>query len=263
MGSMMDEYSKLCGYTEPGAITGKPLSLWGALGRDDATARGAWYTIREAAKVLGPDLSKARVAIQGFGNAGTFSATLGQQLFGSRAVAVSDSQGGVFNSTGLDYDDVHAYKQSSGSVVGYPKSEAISNADLLEVDAEILIPAALESQIVAESATRIGAQILAEAANGPTTPEADAILHRRNVFVIPDFLCNAGGVTVSYFEWVQNQRGIPWELDQVHKRLDRKMMRAFGDVLAASRKHDADMRTGAYCVAVARVAEATRARGWA
>ena len=263
MGWMMDEYSKLRGYTAPGAITGKPLSLWGSLGRDDATARGAWYTIREAAKVLGMDLSRARVAIQGFGNAGTFSATLGQQLFGSTIVALSDTQGGVYNPNGLVYEDVLAHKQSTGSVAGFPGGQSISNKDLLELDADVLIPAALENQITAENASHIKARIVAEAANGPTTPDADAVLHQRKVFVIPDFLCNAGGVTVSYFEWVQNQRGMPWELEDVHRRLDRKMTRAFAEVLAASRQHDVDMRTGAYCVAVARVADATRARGWA
>ncbi len=263
MGWMMDEYSKLRGYTAPGAITGKPMSLWGSHGRDDATARGAWYAIREAATVLGLDLSRARVAIQGFGNAGTFSATLGRQLFGCTIVALSDSQGGVYNPNGLSYDDVLAHKQATGSVVGCPGTQKISNAELLEVDADVLIPAALENQITAENASHIKARIVAEAANGPTTPDADAILHRRKIFVIPDFLCNAGGVTVSYFEWVQNQRGMPWELEDVHRRLDRKMTRAFGEVLAAARKHDVDMRTGAYCVAVARVADATRARGWA
>jgi glutamate dehydrogenase (NAD(P)+) len=263
MGWMMDEYSKLRGYTAPGAITGKPLSLWGSLGRDDATARGTWYTIREAAKVLGMDLSRARVAIQGFGNAGTFSATLGQQLFGSTIVALSDTQGGVYNPNGLVYEDVLAHKQSTGSVAGFPGGQAISNKDLLELDADVLIPAALENQITAENASHIKARIVAEAANGPTTPDADVVLHQRKVFVIPDFLCNAGGVTVSYFEWVQNQRGMPWELEDVHRRLDRKMTRAFAEVLAASRQHSVDMRTGAYCVAVARVADATRARGWA
>ena len=263
MGWMMDEYSKLRGYTAPGAITGKPLSIWGSLGRDDATARGAWYAIREAANVLGIDLAKARVAIQGFGNAGTFGATLGKQLYGCTVVAISDSKGGVFNPKGLVYEDVMAHKQSTGSVDGFPKGERISNADLLEVDADILMPAALENQITAQNASHIKARIVAEAANGPTTPEADTVLHERGVFVIPDFLCNAGGVTVSYFEWVQNQRGMPWELEDVHRRLDRKMTRAFGEVLESSRKHNVDMRTGAYCVAVARVAEATRARGWA
>jgi glutamate dehydrogenase (NAD(P)+) len=263
MGWMMDEYSKLRGYTAPGAITGKPLSIWGSLGRDDATARGAWYAIREAAGVLGIDLRKARVAIQGFGNAGTFSATLGEQLFGCKVVAVSDSIGGVYNSSGLVYDDVMAHKRATSSVNGFAKGEPISNADLLEVDADILIPAALENQITASNAGRIKARIVAEAANGPTTPDADTILHQRGVFVIPDFLCNAGGVTVSYFEWVQNQRGMPWELEDVHRRLDRKMTRAFGEVLESSRKHQVDMRTGAYCVAVARVADATRSRGWA
>jgi glutamate dehydrogenase (NAD(P)+) len=263
MGWMMDEYSKLRGYTAPGAITGKPLSLWGSFGRDDATARGAWYTIREAARVRGIDLASARVAIQGFGNAGTFAASLGRDLFGCKIVAVSDSQGGVFNSNGITYEDISAHKNASGSVAGFPKGEAISNADLLEVDADILIPAALENQITDRNAARIKARIVGEAANGPTTPEADRILHERGVFVIPDFLCNAGGVTVSYFEWVQNQRGMPWELEDVHRRLDKKMTRAFAEVLASSQAHRVDMRTGAYCVAVARVAEATRARGWA
>jgi glutamate dehydrogenase (NAD(P)+) len=263
MGWMMDEFSKLRGYTVPGAITGKPLALWGSLGRDDATARGTMYTIREAANVLGIDLSKARVAVQGFGNAGTFSATLAQQLFGCQVIAVSDSKGGIYNPDGLNYHDVLHYKERTGSVVGFPKTQAISNADVLETDAEILIPAALENQITAQNAARIKARIVAEAANGPTTPEADAILHKRDIFVIPDFLCNAGGVTVSYFEWVQNQRGMPWELEDVHRRLDRKMTRAFNEVLESMRLHKVDMRTGAYCVAVARVAEATRARGWA
>ena len=263
MGWMMDEFSKLRGYTAPGAITGKPLSIWGSLGRDDATARGTWYAIREAAKVLDIDLSRARVAIQGFGNAGTFAATLGTELFGCRIVAISDSRGGIFNAKGLAPADVIAHKRRTGSVQGFPGASAISNSDILETDVDILIPAALENQITAQNAPDIKARIVAEAANGPTTPEADAILHGRSVFVIPDFLCNAGGVTVSYFEWVQNQGGMPWELEDVHRRLDRKMTRAFGEVLAASRLHDVDMRTGAYCVAVARVAEATRARGWA
>jgi glutamate dehydrogenase (NAD(P)+) len=263
MGWMMDEYSKLRGYTAPGAITGKPLSIWGSLGRDDATARGAWYAIREAAVVLGVELRGARIAIQGFGNAGTFAATLGEQLFGCKVVALSDSGGGVYDARGLNYDEVRAHKKATGSVSGFPRGERISNADVLEVDADILIPAALENQITAENAPRVTAKIVAEAANGPTTPEADAVLFPRGVFVIPDFLCNAGGVTVSYFEWVQNQRGMPWELEDVHRRLDRKMTRAFHEVLASSRQHRVDMRTGAYCVAVARVAEATRARGWA
>jgi len=263
MGWMMDEFSKLRGYTAPGAITGKPLSVWGSLGRDDATARGAWYAIREASQVLNVDLSKARVAIQGFGNAGTFGATLGEQLFGCKVVAVSDSKGGIFSAKGLPYKDVLHHKEKTGSVVGMPGTEPVSNADILELDVDILMPAALENQITRDNAARIKAKIVAEAANGPTTPEADAILHQRGVFVIPDFLCNAGGVTVSYFEWVQNQRGMPWELEDVHRRLDRKMTRAFGEVLAQSRQHTVDMRTGAYCVAVARVAEATRARGWA
>lgn len=263
MGWMMDEFSKHRGYTTPGVITGKPMTLWGSLGRDDATARGAMYAIREAAKVVGIDLSKARVAIQGFGNAGTFGMSLAQEMFGAKVVAVSDSKGGVFDPRGLDYREISEFKEQTGSVSGFPGAQAISNHDILEVDAEILIPAALENQITAENAGRIRAKIVAEEANGPTIPEADEILNRRGVFVIPDFLCNAGGVTVSYFEWVQNQRGMPWELEDVHRRLDRKMTRAFNESLEASRRHRVDMRKGAYCVAVGRVAEAVRARGWA
>src|SRR5918996_4924157 len=263
MGWMMDEFSKHRGYTTPGVITGKPMTLWGSLGRDDATARGAMYAIREAAKVLGVDLSKARVAIQGFGNAGTFGMSLAQQMFGAKVVAVSDSKGGIFDPRGLDYREISEFKDQTGSVSGFPGAQPISNHDILEVDAEILIPAALENQITAENAERIRAKIVAEEANGPTVPEADEILQRRGVFVIPDFLCNAGGVTVSYFEWVQNQRGMPWELEDVHRRLDRKMTRAFNESLEATRRYGVDMRKGAYCVAVGRVAEAVRARGWA
>jgi glutamate dehydrogenase (NAD(P)+) len=263
MGWMMDEFSKHRGYTTPGVITGKPMTLWGSLGRDDATARGAMYAIREAAKVVGIDLSKARVSIQGFGNAGTFGMSLAQQMFGAKVVAVSDSKGGIFDPRGLDYREISEFKDQTGSVSGFPGAQPISNHDILEVDAEILIPAALENQITAENAERIRAKIVAEEANGPTVPEADEILQRRGVFVIPDFLCNAGGVTVSYFEWVQNQRGMPWELEDVHRRLDRKMTRAFNESLEASRRYRVDMRKGAYCVAVGRVAEAVRARGWA
>jgi glutamate dehydrogenase (NAD(P)+) len=254
MGWMMDEFSKHRGYTTPGCITGKPLTLWGSLGRDDATARGAMYAIREAAKVVGIELSKARVAIQGFGNAGTFGMALVKQMFGATAVAVSDSRGGIYNPAGLDYREVQQYKDATGSVVGFPGAQTITNAEILEVDAEILIPAALENQITATNASRIRAKIVAEEANGPTIPEADEILFKRGVFVIPDFLCNAGGVTVSYFEWVQNQRGMPWELEDVHKRLDRKMTRAFNETLEASRRYRVDMRKGAYCVAIGRVA---------
>src|SRR5918999_1921479 len=248
MGWMMDEFSKHRGYTTPGVITGKPMTLWGSLGRDDATARGAMYAIREAAKVVGVDLAKARVAIQGFGNAGTFGMALAQQMFGCTVVAVSDSRGGIYAPEGLNYEDVHAFKDATGSVIGFPAAQTISNADILEVDAEILIPAALEHQITSANAARIRAKIVAEEANGPTVPEADEILFSRGVFVIPDFLCNAGGVTVSYFEWVQNQRGMPWELEEVHRRLDRKMTRAFKEPRAAPRRFQVDMRKGAYCV---------------
>jgi glutamate dehydrogenase (NAD(P)+) len=261
MGWMMDEYSKLRGYTAPGAITGKPLSLWGSLGRDDATARGTWYTIREAAKVLGMDLSRARVAIQGFGNAGTFSATLGQQLFGSTIVALSDTQGGVYNPNGLVYEDVLAHKQSTGSVAGFPGGQAISNKDLLELDADVLIPAALENQITAENASHIKARIVAEAANGPTTPDADDILRRNGSLVIPDILANAGGVTVSYFEWVQDRAGFFWRESEVNDRLEDIMVQSFRDVATMAEKYGVSFRIAAYMLGISRVAHDTMVRG--
>jgi glutamate dehydrogenase (NAD(P)+) len=261
MGWMMDEYSKLRGHSTPGAITGKPLSLWGSLGRDDATARGAWYAIREAAKVIGLDLSTARVAIQGFGNAGTFAATLGPELFGCRVVAVSDSTGGVYNPRGFDYHELHAHKQRIGSVAGFAGGETITNGEILEADVDILIPAALESQITAENASHIKARIVAEAANGPTTPEADAVLRQRGIFVIPDFLCNAGGVTVSYFEWVQDIQQFLWTEDQVNQKLKELMLRAFHQVRGLARERKLAMRTAALSLGVQKIAKEKMRRG--
>lgn len=262
MAWMADEYSVMCGQNQFGVITGKPLALGGSKARHDATARGGIYCIGEAANVLGLDTRGATVAIQGFGNAGQYAARLSVELLGSVVVAVSDSRGGIYNANGLDYASVIAYKQATGSVVGYPDADPISNADLLELDVDILIPSALENVITAENAERIRAKICAELANGPTTPEADVILFQNGVYVIPDFLCNAGGVTVSHFEMVQNAYGRYWSENTVHERLGDKMRAAFCAVHERAEKLGVHNRLAAYCVAVERVAEAVQLRGW-
>ena len=265
MAWMMDEYSVMRGYNVPGVITGKPLPLGGSAGRGDATARGGMYTIREAAKLLGIDLSQATVAIQGYGNAGQFAHQLIVDLFGSKVVAVSDSKGGIYDEHGLDFDKVQEWKQQEGTVTTYKccdETQTVTNEELLELDVDILVPAALENQIGAWNAADIKAKIVAELANGPTTPEADDILHKRGVYVIPDFLCNAGGVTVSYFEQVQNAYDYYWEEDEVYPRLDKKMTAAFHAVHKAAQAYGVHNRMGAYIVSVARVAEAMKLRGW-
>ncbi len=262
MAWMADEYSMLKGQNQFGVITGKPLALGGSKGREDATARGGLYCVREAAKVLNFDTKGATLAIQGFGNAGQFAAKLGPELLGAKVIAVSDSQGGIYNADGLNADDVIAYKKATGSVVGYPKAEPISNANLLELKVDILLPSALENVITSENADRIQAKVVAELANGPTTPEADKILHRNGVYVIPDFLCNAGGVTVSYFEMVQNAYGRYWSEKTVHERLNEKITAAFNAVHQCADELNVHNRLAAYCVAVARVAEAVQLRGW-
>jgi glutamate dehydrogenase (NAD(P)+) len=243
-------------------ITGKPIPLGGSEGRGDATARGGMYCIREAGKVLGIDLNGATAAIQGYGNAGVFAHTLGQELLGLKVVAVSDSRGGIYQPDGLDPQAVIAHKRETGSVVGFPGAQSVSNAELLELDVTVLIPAALENQIVASNASNVKARIVGELANGPTTPEADEILFEKGVYVIPDFLCNAGGVTVSYFEQVQNAYDYYWDIDTVHERLDKKMTAAFHAVHEAAQEHKVHNRMGAYVVAVRRVAEACMLRGW-
>jgi glutamate dehydrogenase (NAD(P)+) len=262
MAWMMDEYSFMRGYNVPGVITGKPLPLGGSAGRGDATARGGMYCTREAAKVIGLDTNGATMAIQGFGNAGQFAATLGQELLGTKIVAVSDSKGGIYNADGLDPHKVIAHKQETGSVVGFPGTDSVSNEELLELDVDILAPAALENQITAENAARIKGKIIAELANGPTTPEADDVLYEKGLYVIPDFLCNAGGVTVSYFEQVQNAYDFYWDVKLVQERLDTKMTTAFHAVDQTAKKYQINNRMAAYVVAVQRVAEACRLRGW-
>jgi len=263
MAWMADEYSFLKGYNEFGVITGKPLALGGSAGRGDATARGGIYCLREAGKVLGLDLKGATTAIQGYGNAGSFAHKLGVELLGLKVVAVSDSKGGIYKADGLDYKEVMAHKEKTGSVIGLPGSKFITNEELLELDVTVLIPSALENVITEANAGRVKAKLSVELANGPTTPEADKILYKNGVYVIPDFLCNAGGVTVSYFEMVQNAYGYYWEVDLVHERLDKKMTAAFHAVHTAAQEHKVNNRVAAYLVAVSRVAEAVRLRGWA
>ena len=260
MAWIMDTYSMHRGYSVPGVVTGKPLSIGGSEGRSEATGRGTVYALQEAAKVVGLDLDGARVAVQGFGNVGRHAARFIQEL-GARVVAVSDSRGGVFNGDGLDLTTVTRHKEETGSVVGAPRTQAIANAELLEVDCDVLIPAALESQITGRNAANVKARVIAEGANGPTTPEADDILRSKGVFLIPDILCNAGGVTVSYFEWVQDREEFFWTIEEINARLRRVIVRSFEDVHRMSLEHDVDMRLAAYMLAVSRVAEATLTRG--
>jgi glutamate dehydrogenase (NAD(P)+) len=262
MAWMMDEYEMILGEHQPGVITGKPLALGGSEGRGDATARGGIYVTREAAKELGLDLAGKSMAIQGFGNAGEYAAILGHEILGLKLVAASDSKGGIHNPKGLDPRKVVDFKLKTGALQGFPGAEPISNEALLELDVTVLFPAALENAITAANAERIKCKIACELANGPTTPEADDILHDRGIFVIPDFLANAGGVTVSYFEQVQNMYNFYWPLSEVHQRLDEKMTRAFSGVFQMYTKEKVNMRQAAYLVAVARVAEACKLRGW-
>jgi glutamate dehydrogenase (NAD(P)+) len=260
MAWIMDTYSMHNGYTVPAVVTGKPIALGGSEGRNEATARGAVYCVVEAAAHLGLDLRRATVAVQGFGNAGSIAARLIRDE-GATVVAVSDSTGGIHNPAGLDIDRVIAWKREHGTVQGFPGTTDISNAELLEVDCDVLIPAALENQITAHNAGNIRARVVAEAANGPTTPEADEILYRNGVFTIPDILCNAGGVTVSYFEWVQDLNRDFWNESEVNEKLKGIMVRAFRDTLMMSLKETVNMRTAAYLLAVQRVADATAMRG--
>lgn len=262
MAWMMDEYDMLVGHREPGVITGKPLELGGSAGRGDATARGGIYTTREASNVLGLDLRGKTAAIQGYGNAGTYAHQLAEEILGMKVVAISDSRGGIVNWNGLVSSETMAYKATTGAVAGFPGTDRISNSELLELDVAVLFPSALENVITAQNAGRIKAKIVGELANGPTTPEADDILFQNGVYVIPDFLCNAGGVTVSYFEMVQNAYQYYWTVSLVHERLDQKMTTAFHAVHEMAKAKKVNNRVAAYLVAVDRVAQAVRLRGW-
>ncbi len=260
MAWIMDTYSMHVGYTVPAVVTGKPISLGGSEGRVEATGRGAVVTIAEAARHIDLDIIGATVAIQGFGNAGATAALLLAEM-GASVVAVSDSQGGIYNAEGLDIKGVRVWKSEHGTVVGFPGSERIGNDTILELDVDILAPAALENQITADNVERVRPRILAEIANGPTTPDADIVLARNGVFVIPDILCNAGGVTVSYFEWVQDLNRDHWSEEIVNSKLTAIMVRSFGEVARMASREDVDMRLASYLLAVDRVASATALRG--
>ena len=262
MAWMMDEFETIVGEAHPGVITGKPIPLGGSQGRGDATARGGIYVTREAAKLVGIDLKGKTMAIQGFGNAGQYAALLGEELLGLKLVAASDSKGGVYNAKGIDAKALVDNKLRSGVLRGFPGAAEISNEDLLGMEVTVLFPAALENVITKENAGKVRCKISCELANGPTTPEADTILYDKGVLLLPDFLANAGGVTVSYFEQVQNTYNYYWELHEVHRRLDEKMTRAFHAVYEMSQREKINMRQAAYLVAVARVAEACKLRGW-
>ena len=260
MAWIMDTYSMTVGYSALGVVTGKPISLGGSLGRNEATARGVLFVAEEACRVKKIPLRGATVAIQGFGNAGSVAARLFAEKK-AKIVAISDSRGGVYNPRGIDPLKAIRYKERSGTVVGMPGASRISNDDLLTLKCDILIPAALENVITLHNADQIKAKIIAEAANGPTTPHADEVLHRKGIFVLPDILANAGGVTVSYFEWAQDLQGYFWEENEVNARLEKIMKRAFNDVHEAMRKYHTHPRAAAYILAVGRVAEATLVRG--
>lgn len=261
MSWIMDTYSALKGnFVQPEVITGKPLSIGGSLGRNEATGRGLSFTVREAAKELGINLRAATIAVQGFGNAGQFAAQLLEEM-GAKVVAVSDSQGGISNKNGISIGSARAHKEKTGSVVGFPGSNSISNEEILETDCTILVPAALENQITKNNAANVSAKLVAEAANGPTTPEADEILHKNKIMVIPDVLANSGGVTVSYFEWLQNLRREYWTEEQVNSMLDKKMTEAFSDVYDTHDKYQVNMRKASIALAVGRVTEAIKTRG--
>ncbi|MBN1643891.1 MAG: Glu/Leu/Phe/Val dehydrogenase [Dehalococcoidales bacterium] len=262
MAWMMDEYSAMMGKSQFGVITGKPIPIGGSKGRGDATARGGMFTIREAAKALKLDLRKATFAVQGYGNAGYYAAKLAKEMFGAKVVAVCDSKGGKYNEKGIDPEEAFACKEKTGSVRNLKTGKAISNEEILELDVDVLIPAAIENVITEKNAGKIKAKIIAELANGPTIPEADDILYKKGIHVIPDFLCNAGGVTVSYFEMVQNFSLYPWEEAEVQERLDKKMTAAYNSVLKTSRDYKINMRQAAYVIAVKRVVEAMKLRGW-
>jgi len=260
MAWIMDTYSMTKGYSSLGVVTGKPLSIGGSEGRNEATARGCLVAVEEACRVKKMSIRGASVAIQGFGNAGSLAAKLFSEKK-ARVIAISDSRGGVFNSRGIDPLKAMRYKERSGTVVGMPGTSRISNDELLAMKCDILIPAALENVITLNNADQIKAKIVAEAANGPTTPHADEVLARKGIMLLPDILANAGGVTVSYFEWVQDLQSFFWSEAEVNAKLESVMRRAFAEVHESARKHRTHMRTGAYCLAVGRVADATLVRG--
>jgi glutamate dehydrogenase (NAD(P)+) len=260
MAWIMDTYSMQVGYSVPGVVTGKPIVIGGSMGRREATGRGVVYCVQEACTLLKMPIQGARVVVQGFGNVGSVTAALLNEL-GARVIAVSDAHGGVYHDGGLDIPQLLKHLQEKKTLVGFPESESITNATLLGLPCDILVPAALERQITADNARQIHCRILAEGANGPTTPEADEILRERDIFVIPDVLCNAGGVTVSYFEWVQDLQNYFWTETQINRRLRQVLIRAFREVYAEADRTQVDMRTAALMLGVGKVAQGERVRG--
>ena len=260
MAQIMDVYSIMHGQGEPGVITGKPLSIGGSQARNVATGLGVSYCVREAAKKLGLRLKGAKVVVQGYGNAATYAAEYIEKL-GAKIIAVSDSKGSIINTKGLDSKKVLEYKNKNGSVVGYPGSKRITTEQLLTTTCDILVPAALENQITPQIAKNVDCKMIAEAANGPTTPEADEILFKNKITVIPDILANSGGVCISYLEWVQNLQRYYWSFDEVAGKMEHHIVKGFNDTLALSKKHNVDMRKASMVLAVGRVLEAYDARG--
>jgi len=260
MAWIMDTYSMMKGYPVTGVVTGKPIGLGGSLGRNEATGRGVFYTTRSSCQNLGIPLQGARTVVQGFGNAGSIAATLMHEG-GAKVIALSDTRGCIFNARGLDVAAVVEFKRRTGTVVGFPGAERITPEELLAMECEVLIPAALENAITEENAHTIRARIISEAANGPVTPEADRILDEKCVFLIPDILCNAGGVTVSYFEWVQDENHLFWDENDVNAKLEKIMVRSFNDVFKIHVERKVNMRLAANMLGVGRVAEACRVRG--
>jgi len=260
MSWIMDTYSMTKGYPIPGVVTGKPISLGGSLGRNEATGRGVFYTTLCACEHLKFRVKGSKVVVQGFGNAGSIAAQL---LHGSEAcvIAASDSRGCIYNANGLDIPKLILYKEQTGNVLGFPGAEEIKPHELLALGCDILVPAALENSIDGENALSVKAKVVAEAANGPVTPEGDTVLEDKGCFVIPDILCNAGGVTVSYFEWVQDEQHLFWEAEDVYQKLERVMKTSFAEVLKIHLEHKVSMRTAANMLGIGRVAEATRIRG--
>jgi len=260
MAWIVDTYSRFKGYSVPEVATGKPIIIGGSLGRKEATSRGVTFCVREAARLMRMSLKGATVAVQGFGNVGWNAARLLSEM-GCKIVAVSDTRGGIYDFKGMNPVAVFEHKEKTGSVLGFRGSEKISNEELLELKCDILVPAALENQITKSNATNVKAKLLAEAANGPTTPEADKILREKGIFIIPDILANAGGVAASYFEWVQNLTREHWTEEEVNKKLEVKMVKAFNDIYELSKRQKVDMRTAALMLGVRRVAEAIKILG--
>ncbi|MGB4263110.1 MAG: glutamate dehydrogenase, partial [Fervidobacterium sp.] len=259
----MDTYSRNVGYTALGVVTGKPVDLGGSEGRTEATGRGVSIITNEVCKVIDKDIKKTRIAIQGFGNVGSYTAKILNEDYGAKIVAIADISGGIYNEDGIDIKDLIAYRDSNkGLIKGYPKAKSIPAEEVLELDVDILIPAALENAITEKNAKNIKAKVIVEAANGPTTPEAEDILLNKGVLIVPDILANVGGVTVSYFEWVQDLQVFFWDIDVIRSRLTKMMVKAFNEVYKTKEKYNTDMRTAAYILSISRVASAVKQRGY-